>query len=132
MSTTNYYSYRWYNEGRYLAILQENLDLAYTPYIDRGHGIYVTPTVSDTSAIYLRYSVAITGPTNEEDDINVSGPLLRAIEYYVRAKLAEDRDDMRMYRHFKNKFYQYLERKVRNKMGTEARVVMPRGVSVLR
>lgn len=130
MSTNNIYDYRWYTEGRYLAILQRTLGSVYDPYF-RIEDLYVTPSEADSSAIYVRYTVTITTPTDEESDLGVTGELGKAIVYYVKARLAEENEDDKGALKNMNRFYYYISREMNNRRGT-IRIVMPSGAGVVK
>jgi hypothetical protein len=112
-----YYDYRYYIDGRNIAILQDAQDIFYDPYIDYGDRMYVTPESSDSSGIMLRYTVSITAPTDEQTDIGVDRFLARAIVHYVKAKMLEDTDP-RMSEWNMKQFKTLVQRQRRRKLGS--------------
>jgi len=126
----NYYDYRYFVDGRHIAILQNAQDITYDPYIDYGDEIYVTPTQSDSSGILLKYTVTISAPLDEETSIGVDRFLARAIVHYVKAKMVED-TDLRMYQFNMNKFHELVQRQRRRKLGT-SRINSPNYTGAIR
>jgi hypothetical protein len=109
MSTTlNLYDYRYYIEGAYIAILQRHLSTSEDPYAAT-EDWFVTPTVADTTAIYLRFTKALTLPTDETSDLGLSKDLAMACLYYVKARLAEDQNP-RLADKYMSEFYKYVSR----------------------
>jgi len=102
------YDYRYYIEGRYLAILQRALDSVYDPYLTLDDDLFLTPQNADTDAILIRHTVHVAAPTDATTDMGISYELAQAVVHYVKAKFAED-VDKRMYNWHMNKFYEMVE-----------------------
>lgn len=118
------YDYRWYNDGRYLAILQRQTDSVYDPYLSLADDLFATPENSDSSAIYVRYTVTQTAPTAETADDGLPLDLSLAVVEYLKSNLAaEAGDDQKQLKH-RSEFYRLLGRNQFNKKGGP-RVVMP-------
>ena len=130
MSTTTY-DYRYYIEGRYLAILQRSISSTYDPYLTLSEDLYTTPAAADANAIYLRHTVACALPSSEESDIGVSGLLAQAMIYYVKSKLYEDAGDEKRAFVARNKFYELIQREMNSRKGG-MRKIMSHGVEVLK
>jgi hypothetical protein len=126
----NYYDYRYYIDGRNIAILQNAQDISYDPYIDYGDELYVTPQTSDSSGILLKYTVVISAPSDEETAIGVDRFLARAIVYYVKAKLVED-TDKRLFEWNMREFNKLVQRQRRRKIGSP-RINSPNYTGVIR
>lgn len=131
MAITNVYDYRYYIDGRYIAILQRSTDSVFDPYITMDEDLFETPSEADSSAIYVRYSVTYARPTNEEADLGVVGLLSLALVHYVKARLAEDSGDERKQEKQYNQFLKYVEKERLNRRGGIP-VVMPIGSGVLK
>jgi len=132
MANNSYYDYRYYIDGRYLGILQRSLDLVYDPYVTLDEDIYVTPTVSDSSAILVRFTVRSTLPTSETSDLGLSRNLEHAVVWYVRAKLAEESGDLDRYSYCMNKFHEKIQREYPRRYGLKNRVIVPSHVGVIK
>ena len=129
MATSNKYDYRYYIEGRYIALLQRSTDSVYDPYLNLSEDLFTTPSVADTDAIYYRYTKLPTAPTAETSTIDLGKMLSLALVEYVKARLAEDAgDDRSALKHMK-KFYYYIGRDQDNKKGA-VRMIMPSGAGV--
>jgi hypothetical protein len=112
-----FYDYRYDIDGDKIALLQRTQEIIYDPHVDYGDEIYVTPTVADSSAILLKYTVTIAAPGDEQTDIGVSRYLGLAIVHYVKAKAVED-SDIRLYEWNMNKFRYYVQRERNSKLGS--------------
>ena len=119
------YDYRWYQEGRYLAILQRQQESIYDPYYSIREDIYKTPGTADSSAILLRHTVVVTTPASETTDLGVSREIAMGIVHYVKAKLSEDKGDPKMYQWHYNRFLYYITRHNQNVKGIPPSRVMP-------
>jgi len=115
-TVANTYDYRWYQEGRYLAIVQRQQESIYDPYYSIREDIYRTPFTSDSSAILLRYTVSVTAPSDETTDLGVSREIAMGLVHYVKYKLLEDKDP-KMAQWNYNKFLYYTERHNKNVKG---------------
>lgn len=113
----NYYDYRYFVDGRNLAILQNAQDISYDPYIDYGDELYVTPTQSDSSGIMLRITVRIPAPSNEQTDLDLDRFVARAVVYYVKAQMVEDTDP-KLYNYNMQKFHELVQRQRNRKLGS--------------
>src|SRR3972149_796988 len=102
------YDYRWHQEGRYIAILQRSIDSVYDPYLSLADDLFITPSVSDSSAVYLRYTVTQTAPSSETVDLGLSQNLSLAVVHYVKARLAEEKEDFKWQFYHTSQFYKYL------------------------
>lgn len=118
------YDYRYYIDGTKIAILQRQWDSIYDPFLSVTDDLYETPTNSDSSAIYIRYTISRSVPDNTTDVLPVSKTLSRAIVHYVKAMLAEEKDDLRMNRYHMNRF-QYFVSRHQNNLKTPGRVILP-------
>lgn len=118
------YDYRWYNDGRYLAILQRQTDSVYDPYLSLNDDLFATPETDDSSAIYVRYTVTQTAPNSETDDDGLPLDLSLAVVHYIKARLAEENGDEGRQMINMKEFYKYLSRNQNNKKGGP-RVVSP-------
>jgi len=115
---TTYYDYRYAIDGRKLVILQRTREILYDPHVITSDQIFVTPTVADSSAIMLKYTVTINAPADEESEIGVSRYLAQGIVHYVKAKLVED-TDRRLYEWNMRKFYYYVNKERQSKLGSQ-------------
>jgi len=122
------YGYKYYIDGQNIAILQ-NYNTSLFPLDTRT--VYKTPSIDDSSAIYLRYTVTPAAPTSVNSDLGLSKELSLAVVYYVKSRLAEDNEDMRSRDFFYNKFLTYIHRHQNNKRGS-ARISIPSGITALR
>ena len=123
-TVANTYDYRWYQEGRNIAILQRQQESIYDPYYSVREDIYKTPQTADSSAILLRYTVSVTAPALETTDMGVSREIAMGVVHYVKAKLIEDKDP-KMYQWHYNKFLYYVTRHNQNMKGIPPSLVMP-------
>jgi len=114
------YDYRWYVEGKYLALLQFNDDSMFT-----------TPENAQTNAILVRYTKAKTVPTLETTDLGISGDLGTAVTHYVKYKMLEDTQDERQRQWHWNKFLYYVQLHNKNLKG-DSFSVKPMGPGVLK
>ncbi len=124
VNVANTYDYRWYQEGRNIAILQRQQESIYDPYYSVREDIYKTPGTADSSAILLRYTVSVTAPVSETADMGVSREIAMGVVHYVKAKLREDTDS-KMYQWHYNKFLYYVTRHNQNRKGIPPSLVMP-------
>lgn len=122
------YDYRWYSEGRYIAILQGAIDTIYDFLED---DLFLTPTSADTDAILLRHTVSVTAPSDETTDLGISRELAMAIVHYVKSKLVED-TDKRMNQWHYNKFLGFIQRHNMNHKTPDSSRAMPHGIYVLK
>jgi len=119
------YDYRWYDEGLYFAFLQRQNESVYDPYYSIKEDIYKTPENADTDAILVRYSLSLSCPSGETTDMGISREVGMGIVHYVKAKLAEDSGDMKMYQWHYNRFLYYVNTHNRNMKAAPPRKVMP-------
>ncbi len=119
------YDYRWYPEGRNIAILQRQQESIYDPYYSIREDVYKTPSNADTNAILLRYTLSVTAPTSETTDMDISRDLGMGIVHYVKAKMSEDKGDIKMYQWHYNRFLYYVNVHNRNVKGSPPSIAMP-------
>lgn len=84
--------YRFFINGNTISILQRRVDETYRLYKFDIDALYVTPTVNDTDAIYVRYTKENDIPNSETDDLGISHNLSLAVVHYIKYRLLEDRD----------------------------------------
>lgn len=125
------YDYRYYREGRYLAILQRSSLFTYTPRYKIEDGVWVTPTVSDSSAIAIRYAISPTHVTSSTDTIS-NEVLGRALIHYLKYKIYDGQKDYNASNKEYGEFKRLVMRNQRNKDGLLARVVIPNGINVVK
>ena len=118
------YDYKYYIEGRYLAILQRAEDLQYDPYLTVVSNLYKTPESSQLSGIMLRYTETVTAPTDEVTDIGVTRDLALGLVHYVKYRMYSDKD-LKMATWNYNKFLYYVAKHNSNIKGTPPLRVMP-------
>ena len=126
------YDYRYYIEGRYIAILQRQQESIYDPYYDVREDVYKTPTEDDDEGILLRYTVSQSASTSETTDLGISRDLALGIVHYVKARLAEERGDMRMREWHYNRFLYYTSKHNSNVKGSPPSMVMVNSAGVVR
>lgn len=115
---SNYYDYKYYIDGRKIAILQKLTDTSQNPRILVDGDYYGNPQSADTSAIYLRYTVSQSAPTSENDELSVNANLAMAILHYVKARYAEESmNDIKANRYHMNEFYKYIARESNDRRG---------------
>jgi hypothetical protein len=131
MSITSVYDYRYYIEGRKLAILQRSIDSIYDPYLTLREDLFETPSIADSSAIYVRYTAVVSTPSDEEASLDVSGKLPLAMVYYIKSRLAEDANDERSQVRNYNKFLELIRREINQRKGSGS-VILPKGSGVLK
>lgn len=118
MPTQNYYEYRYYIDGRKIAILQKLSDTSENPRILVDGDFFGNPQTSDSSAIYLRYTVSQSAPTSENDEVSVNANLAMGILHYVKGRYAEEvTKDMVASRYHMNEFYRYISRESSDRRG---------------
>lgn len=122
------YAYRYYIDGRYLAILQNRTTNVF-PTLNED--IFVTPTIADSSAIYVRYTIGISAPTDENSNLEVNDTLGEGLVHYVKFKFAEDSGDERAQRYHYNKFLYFINREISNRRGNNVSISMPSGTGAL-
>jgi hypothetical protein len=125
------YDYRWYNEGKYIAFLQREVDSIYNPYLTASDDVFVTPETAQTDAILVRYTVSVTVPTSETTDFGVSREIGMALEHYVKYRMKED-TDINMSKYHYRKFRELIFRHMRNLKGATGAKVIPSGVEALK
>jgi len=121
-STINDNLYRYYISGRYIAILEWHEEL----------GAWLTPTEDETDAIMVKYHKQAATVTDATDSIDVDDRIARALVYYVKMRLAEDRERLDLAQRFKAMFLENIARSQNNKTGTPGRKHIPSGVGVLK
>jgi len=125
------YDYKYYSDGRHIALLQKQMLTVYDPYIKTKDELYLTPSTSDSEAILLDYTPVLNYPSNEQSVLDVNNRLAKAIVEYVKYKFAEDAEDYKKAGYHKGLFYELVADEKHKKLGGP-RVAIPRGVGVLR
>ena len=125
------YEYRWYPEGRNFAFLQRKRDNIYNPYVHLRDDIFVTPTVADTGAIIVRYTVAVSAPADVTSDLGVSEDIAMGVVHYVKYKLLEDGGDTRKRDWHYRRFLYYINKHNKNLKGEPTKTI-PDGVEVVK
>ncbi len=126
------YDYRYYIDGRYIAIVQRQSDQTYDPWLKIEDDVFSVPQVSDSSAIYIRFSIATTQSfATESTTIDISNNLAQGIIEYIRSKFAQERGDERKEIYHYNNFLRYISRE-RKLRGGHANIILPHGVGVIR
>ena len=126
-----YYEYRYYIDGRKLALLQRALN---TTFSDTGiitADFFVTPTADATDAVMLEYSYAPSTPTTEAETIDVSPMLALALIDYVKHRAYEDKGDEKKANEYYGKFLRRVAENETRKKGAPQRAI-PGGVTALR
>jgi len=80
----------------------------------------------------LEYSTQVSTPTSVTDTIAIDDRLARALVYYVKMRLAEDKEQIALARSHEAEFFRNVARSANNKRGTRGRVSIPIGVGALR
>ncbi len=122
MST--FYDYRYMIDGDKIIFLQNSAAITNNPYLTQT-SVFLTPTISDSSAIYLQYTITISGPTDENSDLGLPTTIENAVLQYVKAQLAEERGDEIASTIHMRKFYRLLEKAKRNYSGLKTQVPSP-------
>lgn len=131
MSTT-YYEYRYYIDGRQIAILQRLTDTAENPRILIDGEYFGVPQTADSSAIYLYYTVKVGEPLVETDTLSLNDTLSMAVLHYVKARVAEESTrDMRAYQFHMNEFHRLIQKESENRRG-HSRTVSPNYLGAIR
>ena len=93
-----FYDYAYYKEGDdYIAILQKGTIATYNIGTATGiNDVFLTPSVSDSSAIMLEYTYEISKPTTETDTIDVNDTVALALVDYVKYRLAQNEGNVKM------------------------------------
>lgn len=99
--------YAYFVDGRNLIVLE----------YDESTGKYVTPTSDLSDGILIRHNVVAGSVSTETDEIPVNGILEKAVESYVRMKLAENEGNPGLAMYYERKFYVYRERGQENRLG---------------
>lgn len=98
--------YRYFIDGRKLAILQKKIS---SESVEREE-IFLRPSEDDSSAIYIRYTVNVSAPADENTELSVSRELSEAIVNYVKSKLLDDAGEEKKALYYMNKFYTMVSR----------------------
>ena len=114
------YDYRYFVDGRQLAILQKKIS---SESLTREE-IFIRPTYADSSAVYIRYTVSVSAPSDENTEISASRELSEAIVYYVKSKLLEDAGEEKKALFYMNKFYTMVSRHRSNIKGPGSQVMV--------
>ena len=113
-----FYDYRYLIDGDKMVILQNNTSITDNPYLTENE-VFLTPSASDSSAIYIQFTTTITAPSDENTDLGLPTTVERAILQHVKAQFAEDRGDHRAYLIHRQKFYRLLEQANKNLEGVD-------------
>ena len=125
------YEYRYWIDGRRIAIVQRAIDTVYSDSSIITSDFFVAPEQDDTSAIMLQYAYTVTQPTAESDTIDVSNTLALALVDYVRHRVLEDKGDAKGAEGYYTKFLRRVHENEHRKVGG-LRKAIPGGVSALR
>ena len=95
--------------------------------------MYLTPTVSVSNAILLRYTCTVGQPTNEASILDVNANLALAIVDYVKFRLAQDEEksNERKIKYWYGEFKRRIWESQGNKVAG-IRKAIPSGAGVLK
>ena len=132
MAARRYYAY--YVRGRQLALIEhDNISgdgqTLGQPSLDdigpSGGLLWKSPTASITDGLEIEYSYSPSNTINDESDtIDLPEYLAKALVYYVKAKMAEDRMEIQEKEYFMKEFRRILEKHESSKIWG-ARVMIP-------
>lgn len=126
------YDYRYYIDGRKIAILQRSIDSTYDPFIKVRDDIYLTPANSDANGIMIEYNARPTRVTLETDTIDLDQDLAKALVHYIKARVASDKSDYKTESIEMNKFYVSVVERRRALLGVSTPVIQTHSVTSLK
>jgi hypothetical protein len=125
------YDYRYYIDGRSLVILQRSIESIYDPYLSLKEDLFVSPSVADSSAVAIRFTVPPSDPTDENSTLDIGENLALAIVEYVKSKVAEDNGNDDRAQNYMNKFYSKVAQYANSRKGAP-RIIMPAYTGVIK
>ena len=98
-NTLNEYAY--YIRGNQVAIVEKDLT-------KDGDGRWKSPLKDVDAGIMFEYSILPEAPTDEDSTVDIPDYLAKALVYYLKARLSEDRMDIKAKQYFLNEFYRMV------------------------
>ena len=113
--------YAWYIRGRDLAIVEIDVELNASNPVDDATWKSPTKTISD--GIMLEYIVRPKAKDggeieDESDEPDIGDLYLKALVYYVKARIAEDMSDFETKEYLMREFYKQLDKTEGSKVPT--------------
>lgn len=125
------YDYKYYIRGRQIALLQRQVDSVYDPFITSSELVYETPSNDDPVAIRIECTIKPTAPSDETGTIDLPSMLFKAVEDYIKARIAEDNNEFQLSDRYIKEFYRKIGIHRQNMSGGFP-TIMPSGIGVIK
>lgn len=126
------YDYQYYISGRKIAILQRSIDSTYDPFIRIRDDIYLTPSNSDADAIMIEYNGRPDRVSSESDTIDLDLDLSRALVRYIKARMANDKQQYDVENEEMKRFYKLVSERKRALRGISVPIIQTHAVTSLK